>query len=38
MRISSESKDLRFFTKEELADIEIAVTHRDIVEELFLSQ
>jgi len=36
MRISSESKDLRFFTKEELADIEIAVTHRDIVEEQFL--
>ena len=36
MRISSESKDLRFFTKEELADLEIAVTHRDIVEELFL--
>lgn len=36
MRISSESKDLRFFSKEEIADIEIAVTHRDIVEELFL--
>ena len=38
MRISSESKDLRFFTKEELADLEIAVTHRDIVEELFLQR
>ena len=36
MRISSESKDLRFFTKEEIADLEIAVTHRDIVEELFM--
>lgn len=36
MRISSESKDLRFFSKEEIKDIEIAVTHRDIVEELFL--
>lgn len=36
MRISSESKDLRFFSREELADLEIAVTHRDIVEELFL--
>lgn len=36
MRISSESKDLRFFSKEEIADIEIAITHRDIVEELFL--
>ena len=38
MRISSESKDLRFFSKEEIADIEIAVTHRDIVEELFLQK
>ena len=38
MRISSESKDLRFFSKEELADLEIAVTHRDIVEELFLQR
>ena len=38
MRISSESKDLRFFSKEEIADIEIAVTHRDIVEELFLNR
>jgi 8-oxo-dGTP pyrophosphatase MutT (NUDIX family) len=38
MRISSESKDLRFFTKEEILDIEIAVTHRDIVEDLFLNK
>ena len=38
IRISAESKDLRFFTKEEIADIEIAVTHRDIVEQLFLQQ
>ena len=38
MRISAESKDLRFFTKEEIADIEIAVTHRDIVEQLFLQR
>ena len=38
IRISSESKDLRFFTKEELADIEIAVTHKDIVEQLFLNR
>lgn len=36
MRISSESKDLRFFTREELKDIEIAITHSDIVEDLFL--
>ena len=38
LRISAESKDLRFFTKEELKDIEIAVTHEDIVEELFLNK
>ena len=37
MVISSESKDLRFFSKEELKDIEIVVTHSDIVEELFLN-
>ena len=36
LRISAESKDLRFFTKEQIADIEIAVTHRDIVEDWFL--
>ena len=38
MRISSESKDLRFFSKEEIAELEIAITHRDIVEELFLQR
>ena len=38
MRISSESKELRFFTKEEIRNIEIAVTHRDIVEDLFLNK
>ena len=37
MRISAESRDLRFFTKEEVRNIEIAITHRDIVEELFLN-
>ena len=36
--ISKESKDLRFFTKEELKEIEIVVTHSDIVEELFINQ
>ena len=36
MRISSESKELRFFTKEELRDIEIVITHSDIVEDWFL--
>ena len=38
MRISAESKDLRFFTKEELADIEIAITHSDIVEDFFINR
>ena len=37
LRISKESKDLRFFTKEEVRNIEIAITHRDIVEDLFLN-
>ena len=38
MRISAESKDLRFFTKEELKNIEIAVTHSDIVEDWFINR
>lgn len=38
MRISSESKDLKFFSKEELKTVEIAITHADIVEELFLNR
>lgn len=37
MRISAESKELRFFTKEELKGIEIPVTHGDIVEDWFLN-
>lgn len=37
MRISSESKDLRFFTKEEISNIEIAITHADIVNDWFLN-
>lgn len=37
MRISTESKDLRFFDKDEIKDIEIAVTHSDIVEDWFLN-
>ena len=36
MRISSESKELRFFSKEEIAHIQIAITHSDIVEDWFL--
>ena len=36
IRISNESKEARFFSKEELQNIEIAVTHQDIVEECFV--
>ncbi len=35
MVISAESRALRFFTKEELKDIQIVVTHSDIVEDWF---
>ena len=38
MTISAESKDLRFFTKEEIKNIEIVVTHSDIVEDWFLNK
>ena len=38
LRISAESKDLRFFSKEEIADIEIAITHREIVEDWFINK
>ena len=38
MTISAESKDLRFFSKEELKDIEVVVTHSDIVEDWFLNR
>ena len=38
LRISSESKELRFFTKEEIADIEIAITHADIVADWFTNK
>ena len=38
MTISEESRDLRFFSKEELQDIEIVVTHSDIVEDWFINQ
>ena len=37
MRISSESKELRFFTKEELKNIDIVITHSDIVEDWFVN-
>ena len=35
LRISKESRELRWFTKEELANIDIVVTHSDIVEDHF---
>lgn len=38
MKISKESRELRFFTREEVEDISIVVTHSDIVEELFLQK
>jgi len=37
LQISEESKDLRFFTKEEIRKIDIPVTHSDIVEDWFLN-
>lgn len=37
MRISTESKELRFFTKEEIKNIEIVITHSDIVEDCFVN-
>lgn len=38
MRISSESKDLRFFSREEVRNIDIAITHRDIVNDWFVNR
>ena len=38
MHISAESKDLRFFSKEEIKDIEIAITHADIVQDWFVNR
>lgn len=35
LRISHESKELRWFTREELKEIDIVVTHSDIVEDWF---
>ena len=37
LTISAESKDMRFFTKEEAMNLEIVVTHSDIVEDWFLN-
>ena len=38
MRISSESKELRFFTREEIKSIQIPVTHEDIIEDWFVNR
>ena len=37
LKISAESKELRFFSKEEAAALDIVVTHSDIVEDWFLN-
>ncbi len=37
LRISRESRELRFFSKEEISQIEIAITHSDIVEDWFFN-
>ena len=37
IHISNESKEARFFTKDEVRNLEIPVTHSDIVEECFLN-
>ncbi len=38
LTISRESRRLAFFTKEEARDLDIVVTHRDIVEDWFLNR
>lgn len=38
LRISAESKDLRFFSREEIPEIEIAITHADIVADWFTNR
>ena len=35
LTVSAESKELRFFTKEEIAKLDIVVTHSDIVQDWF---
>ena len=36
LHISRESRELRFFTPEEVRDLTLAVTHQDLIEEWFL--
>ena len=38
MKISEESRELRFFSKEELKNIDIVITHSDIVEDWFINR
>lgn len=38
LRISAESRELRFFGRDELSSIEIPVTHQDIVEDWFVNR
>lgn len=38
MIVSHESRDLRFFSKEDLKNIEVVITHSDIVEDWFLKR
>lgn len=38
LRISSESKELRFFSKEELKSVPIVITHSDIVNDCFINK
>ena len=38
LRISKESRNLRFFSREELKDIEVVITHADIVEDWFTNR
>lgn len=38
MTISAESKELKFFTPEQLKDIQIVVTHSDIVDDWFVNK
>lgn len=38
LRISAESRELGFFSKGEIGNIEIAVTHRDIIQDWFVNR
>ena len=37
LRLSKESRALRYYTKEEVRNLQIPITHSDIVEDLFLN-